>query len=171
METLTVGFSKARSKWKFFSTLIRWIEGTTFSHVFIRWNSQYLERDVIYQASGSAVNFQEGKRFDSINETVYKFDILLSDSTRKKVVQFAMDQAGSPYSLKQLLGLLIAKVSKLLGFKPLNPLKDGRSSYICCELVAEILAELGHKMPQDLDDITPKDVFEFLNKRLGNTNG
>jgi hypothetical protein len=171
METLTVGFSKARSKWKFLSTLIRWADQAPFSHVFIRWNSAYLERDVIYQASGSAVNFQEGKRFDAINETLYKFDILLSDSTRKRVMQFAMDQAGAPYSLKQLLGLSISKLSKLIGFKILNPFKDGRSHYICCELVAEILAELGYKMPEDLDDITPKDVFEFLNKRLGNSNG
>jgi hypothetical protein len=165
MQTLTIGFSKAKSKWKILSTLIRWLEGTEFSHVFIRWNSEYLQRDVIYQASGSMVHFMEGKRFDSINQTVDKFDILLSDATRKKVIQFAMDQAGAPYSVKQLVGLGLAKLMNSLGFKGSNPFKDGRSHYICCELVAEVLIELGYSISQNLDEITPKDIYELLSSK------
>jgi hypothetical protein len=161
MELLTIGFSKPR-KFKIGSWLIRWSEKTSFSHIYIQWSSQFLEREIIYQASQSMVHFIEGKRFNEINQTLYKFDILLNSSTKKKVIQYAMDRAGVKYSYKQLLGLSIAKILNLLGFKASNPLKDGRSGYVCCELVAEVLIELGFVMPQDLDDITPKDVFDYL---------
>lgn len=164
MAKLIIGFSKPKG-FRIVSKLIRWVDGVPFSHTYIRWYSTFFDRDIIYQASGSAVNFMEGKRFDSSNDTIDVFEFDINDNTHIKIIQFAMDNSGIKYSIKQLIGLGIVRLVSLLGFQIKNPFSNGRSSYVCVELVSQVLIDyLNYNINKDLDEMTLKDAYDLLKK-------
>lgn len=163
-----IGFSRPRSKFLIISWLIRAVERTNYSHVYIRWKSDWLDRDIVYEASGTMVHFLEGKRFDKKAECVHLFKVDCSDEARKKIIQFAMDNAGASYGIKQLLGIGIVKLMRIFGKDIKNPFSDGKSTWVCSELAGEALKELGHKIPICRDNLTPKDIFTILNENVPN---
>ncbi len=88
-----------------------------------------------------------------------EFPINVSDEVHKKALQFAVDKAGTPYSIKQLFGILIYMVTGKIIFK------DGRSSYVCSELAGQMLNEdFGIGVSKDLDIIIPRDIYEIMDK-------
>lgn len=165
--SIMVGFSRPKKhSFPIFSWLIRLIEWTPYSHCYIRWGSEWLERDVVYEASGTMVHFKEGKRFDDKVEVVHLFEIECSSDTRKKVIQKAMDFSGAPYGLKQVAGILLVKMARWIGCDLKNPFSDGNKTWVCSEIVAEILEELGVEFSVSKDNVTPRDLFEGLNSKL-----
>lgn len=165
MDTLIIGFSKSKKKFAIYSWLICWVEGTPFSHAYIRWYSNALQRDIIYQASGTMVNFCGRKVFDEHHRVVEEFQIEVSPEAKQKVVQFAIDNAGVPYGTKAALGIGLVRFMKLFGKTITNPFRDGKTTYVCSELVADILIEaLGQKLDQGIDDIGPKTLYEYAKK-------
>jgi hypothetical protein len=165
MEKIIVGFSKPSKNIKFpiVSWAIRLIERTPYSHVYIRWYSDSLERDIVYQASGTMVNFVGMNVFSEHAEPVHEFEIECSKETIKKTKQFAIDKAGYPYGVKQIVGILFVKIASLFGKKIKNPFADGGRTYVCSELVAEILKEkFGIKIEEDLDAAGPKYVCSAM---------
>jgi len=156
MKTVSIGFSRP-SKWKLLSWIIRKVQGTDYSHVYLRFHSDSLDRDLIYQASGLQVNFVGKTLFEKDHIAVKEFDLQISDEAHKKALQFAVDTAGMPYSIKQLFGILVYSLTGK------RVLQDGRSAYVCSELVAQMLSEdLGITITKDLDIVTPKDVYNIL---------
>lgn len=165
MDSLIVGFSKPRSKIAILSKLIRLVQGTEFSHVYVAWDSEWLDTRIIYEASGSMVHFIDQDRFNQKVIVVHEVSIPISKECKKKVVRFAMHKASSPYSVKQLGKIFLYKVLTSLKLPCSWLKKDDRVSYVCSELVSQILIEcLGEKMDQDLDVITPADVYRNIRR-------
>ena len=170
MKTIYVGFSKPRSGFQPFAWAIRLWEGTEYSHVYIRMPSTFLATDVIYQASGMAVNMMSFERFNGHAEVIKEFAFFIDESTERSLLQSAMAHLGASYSIKQIAGMVLARVYQLIGWddgSKRNPLTDGRAAYVCSELAAEVLTQyLGADIKQDLDLVTPKDIYEVV-ERLG----
>lgn len=163
MDKLYIGFSKPKNnKFPIFSWAIRLVENTPYSHVYIKWHSDYLERDIIYQASGSSVNFMEGSYFNNKAETLYEYEINIPNKSSKIAKQKAMDYSNRPYGIKQIFGILIVKIAKLFNKEIKNPFSDGKATWVCSEIVANILIELGYNINISLDNVTPKDIYNFL---------
>lgn len=159
-ELIYIGFSKARGTFPILSWLIRLIEQTPYSHVYLRIPSTWLQTDTYFQASGLMVNFMGPDVFAKNAQVVEEFPIWITPETKKKIWQFAIRNAGKPYSIKQLPGIGIIKLGRLFGQNWNNPFKDGRASYICVELIAELLIEyLGASITKDLDSIGFKETY------------
>lgn len=167
MEQIIVGFSKSTKKFAWFSWLIRWIDKTEYSHVYIKFYSKSLERDIIYQASGSQVNFVGTKIFLTHNKIISEYSINIDSEIRKKMIQKAIDNSGIPYGIKEVLGLGLVRFSSIFGKKIQNPFRDGANTFVCVELIAQDLKEAGLLNIEDTESITPRDL-EPLIKELNN---
>lgn len=167
MKKLTIGFSKARSKWAVISWLIRKVEGSAYSHVYVKFHSDSLERDLVYQASKTMVNFMGTEVFNEEAETVETYTLDLSDEAYKHILQYAIDNAGKPYGVKALLGMGLVKLMGLFGKKIKNPFKDGSSAYVCLELVGVILWIIGEiESIEDLESMGLKEFHDLFMKGL-----
>lgn len=109
MRKLIVGFSKPKSFWKPFAWLIRLYEQTEFSHVYIKHYSEKYDLDLIYQASGSQVNFMSRKQFDSHALSLYEYAFDVTDQEFDSYMKWAIENAGAPYSLKKIFEILFKK--------------------------------------------------------------
>lgn len=159
---IVIGFSK-RKGFAPISKLIMQVEGTTHSHVYLQTLSNSLDRDLIYQASGSSVNFSGLRVFNQHNTTVTEYMLFITKEQQTKILQKAVDTVGTKYGAKQLVGMGIVRIAKRLGIKIKNPWGDGRATYICSELVAEIFKDvLQLDFTQDLDSVGPKELEQFL---------
>jgi hypothetical protein len=140
------------------SWLIRLIEGTKFSHVYVRHDTKY-GTGLVYQASGLAVNFMSEEIFLEKNEVVDEFNFDITDDAFSRYISFAIKTVGKSYGFKQLLGLFLVSV---FGLKK-NPFPSGRSDYVCSELVGDILMEIGKfsYSSELLDRLTPRDIYKF----------
>jgi hypothetical protein len=166
MAKIIFGFSRPIEK-KILSSAIMKVDDVDFSHAYIKLWSEKYNRYLIYQASGLQVNFVNQEIFESHNVAVHEFEVEVSDETRTIVMQYAIDRCGMPYSIKELFGFLLVKINSCFGKTIKNPFGDGNRSYVCSELVAEIIREcLGKQLPKDPDDMTPKDLCLFLRARL-----
>lgn len=164
-KSIIVGFSRPPNKFVPFSDAIRFILGTPFSHVYLKFKVDSFDRVLIYQASGLAVNFMAEQRFLAKEIIVAEFQFEVLEATFNETMQFAIDQVGVPYGILQIFGILYTKALGLIGIRVKNPFPNGRSNYVCSELVAQILKEImGLDVEYDLDLITPKEIFEFLQK-------
>lgn len=162
-ETIYIGFSKARGRFPILSWLIRAIEGTKYSHTYLRIPSAWLQRNFYFQASSVMVNFMGAKYFDEHAEVVEEFPIRVSPETKKKIWQYCIDNAGKPYSVKQLPGIGIVLLGKALGKDWKNPFSDGRSMVVCVEAIADLMEEtLGTDIKEDLDSIGLKELHPYV---------
>lgn len=169
MEKIYIGFSRPKGWFEPFSWLIRLSQWTSYSHVYIRIPSASIGRDIVYQASGLAVNFIGSQRFQTKEIIVKEFPINVSPESKTKVLQFSVDSAGAPYGIKDVLGIAWVLLNSYVGRKVANPFKDGTTSFVCSEFVGDILKnDLGAQLP-DPESIDPKTVYEFLMKnQVGN---
>lgn len=166
MEKLIIGFSRPK-KWKPFAWLIMKGYGTNYDHVYVKFHSDYYDRDIIYQASSVMINFMGTKVFENDNIIVKEFSVDMTSDTKRDLMKFAIDNAGKPYSMKEVLGLAIVRIAELLGKKIENPFKTGTDEYVCSVLGAYILENFGGTdVPGDFENVTPKMLYEFLLTKL-----
>lgn len=164
MGKIIVGFSRPK-KWKPFAWAIMKVLGTPYDHVYIKFYSDSLQRNVIYQASKSMINFMGTAVFESDNIIVKEFEVAITPENRIKLMQFAVDNAGKPYSFKEVLGLAWVKICSLFGKKIGNPFKAGTDEYVCSVLADYILENFTDKnAPGDFEDSDPRYLYEFLSK-------
>lgn len=172
MRKVYIGFSTPQKPYKLFSLLIRLYERTPYSHVYLRFPWIGGKTDLIYQASGTAVNFVGRDIFYASNKIIKEYELEVTDDAWLSALVWAANNAGKPYSLRQIFGIIIFNLQKRLGFKhPKNPFSDGRYAYVCSELVASLLIDC-FDIPLDqsfLDTLTPKDIDLFLKSYLKNT--
>lgn len=144
-----------------YSWLIRAIEGTPFSHVYV-WHETKYNVPIVYQASGHAVNFMSGNLFREHNEVVHEFAFEVSDLAFESYMLFALLNVGRPYSLKQAFGILLMRLFDLKR----NPFSNGRALFICTELVAVILNELmKFKLEENFyDRAGPMDIYKICER-------
>lgn len=159
---LYVGFSRPR-KWKILSWLIMTSFNSPFSHVYIKLYASKYDRWLIYQASSTMVNFMNLTTFKEEAQVVHETQIEVSQETNSKILQFAIDNCGKPYGVKEIFGLAWVRINYWLGREIKNPLADQDRSLVCSELASLIIRNcLGVQLPKDPDDMTPVDVYELL---------
>lgn len=162
MITVKIGFSRPKS-WKPFAALIMFAYDIPYDHVYIKFHSNSFDRDVIYQASSIMVNFMSPVIFEQNNLVIKEFSLEISDPNYKSMIQFAIDNAGKPYGIKQCFGLAIVRIYELLGKRIKNPFADGGATYVCCELGEYIIEEFDNiKLPFDQDTVNPKEFYDFM---------
>jgi hypothetical protein len=166
---LIVGFSRPKKK-KILSSLIMAVEQTNYSHVYVKFYSKTYDRYLIYQASGTQVNFVGSCLFDNKNEVVQEFNISVDSSSFKEMITFCIDNAGVAYGVKQLAGIAIVKFGKFIGKNLSNPWRDNKQTYVCSELVGYILKDYANiHVDLKMDDLSPKDIHNILNKMHSDT--
>lgn len=158
MNAFIVGFSKPKSKLAFFSHLIRLCEKTKFSHAYVKVYSTKYDRWLVYQASGSMVNFMNVEEFEKKNISIEEYPINIDEKTRTEIMQFAIDNVGKPYALAEVFGILFYRLTGLR-----NPFAKGRNAYKCTELLAAILINVfGLNIKENLDNIGLNKVREYV---------
>lgn len=162
-DNIIIGFSKPK-KFHILSWLIQKIDRTEFSHVYLKIHSKSIQRDLIYQASGLSVNFCGIRIFNDKNESIIEFIIIITPEEKIEILKLAVDLAGKPYGMKELIGIGIVRFLGLFNKKIKNPYADGSKTYICSELAATILLKLNFKF-EELDSVTPKEIYEKLSKK------
>lgn len=163
MATIIVGFSRPRKFFAPFSWLIRLIDWTPYSHTYIKFYSQKYDCWLVYQASGLFVNFFGPSAFAREALVIEEFDLEIDDATMISVVKFAIQTAGVPYGVTEIVGIGWVKFMAFFGKKIRNPFRNGKFTFICSELVAEILVQhLGVQIQEDVETMTPKDVYNYV---------
>lgn len=166
MSKIYIGFSRPKDGFKPFSSLIRLMLCTPYSHTYIKFYSETYDRNLIYQESGSQINFISEKAFNEIEIITDEFEIEVTSETKQKTVQYAIDNLGIPYGILQIIGIGYYMLQKRLGKNPdSNIFTDGPMKMVCSELVGRILIEIGLTINENPDIITPKDIYEFLEKQ------
>ncbi len=155
-----IGFSRPVHKpIPIFSWLIRLVENTKFSHVYLEFKLSQLDRRMIYEAAGTEVRLIERSNWDKHAESleVYTFSIDLDQFVRLQ--KLIVDSLGNKYGIKQLFGIAIAKLFRLKK----NPLSGGKGEAVCSEVVSRVMVDiLNYRIDKDFDLITPKDVKNIL---------
>ncbi len=160
MDTIIVGFSKPAAFFEPFSWLIRLATWSPFSHAYIRYENSYADRNEIFQASGLVLNFIGETLFDTKEDIYAEFSIPISEATKLKTIQFAIDNVGKPYAMGQIVGFPIVWFMGLFGKKINNPFYSG-GNYFCSELVCDVLNEI-NGTTLDSSVMTPKDAYTYL---------
>lgn len=152
MEKIYIGFSTHPGS--LLSKTIQLVEGSKYSHVYIRRNSKYGE--YVYQASGLQVNFMNADIFRQQAVIVEEYEFELPENKRDALLTFFIKYAGASYELKSLFKILAILAAKRIAWD-LKFQGDGTKEFICSELGAffsETILEI--PIEGDLDFITPK---------------
>lgn len=154
---ISIGFSKPKT-WKPFAWAIQKIEGTEYSHIFITWHCEAINRRKVFEAVGSGVRILNNVVFKEHAKIVKLYNFEVTEEQLFEIEQWAHDQTGMPYGYKAIVGLCIMRafnafnrIFKIKGRQG-NPFKDGLYSQVCVELGARVLVKLGKKMPIDVEN-------------------
>lgn len=162
MPRVEVGFVAPKAKLVPMSWLIRLCEGTRFSHAYIKVESKSLSRALVYQATGSGVYFIGETAFNDHYNLVEQYEFEVSDEAKTKLLQWAIDTSGKPYGIRQVIGLALQRACRLVGIKIRNPFANGSQAYVCTELVANALEELGMDIGMSLDEVGLVELAEYV---------
>ena len=158
MKKITIGFSKSIINFPVWSWLIRWYLKTPYSHVFIKFYSENIERELIYESVGKqGVRFINKSNWEKKSKLVKEYKIEINDDNYKKILQWCIDNSGEEYALYQNIGVVISDILKLNK----NPAKKGMN---CSEAIYYILKLEGYKIDKEPNLITPKDIDELLSR-------
>lgn len=163
-----VGFSKSSIKIPLLSWVIQKIEDTPYSHTFIKFQKED-GTWWIYEASVSGVRLVPNSEFLSHNKMVMEYETELLENEKNKLISFITTTNHIKYGYLQLFGMAIAVLFRLNK----NPFDDKDETYVCSELVSEVLESvLDASFSAEQDLISPKIVQNWLenNKRFGKNN-
>lgn len=159
MRTIYVGFSSPKS-WKIGSASIKaWIK-KPYSHVFVAWKSDYFSRVLVYHAAHGNVHFLSLDRLLQENVIVRLFKLEVSEEQYAKLVTKCIDLAGEQYGYSELLKIIVKDLCDSVGIQ-CKIIKNDRG-YICSELLAELLLDLGAAFERPTFIIRPDHIEEAL---------
>ena len=160
INTITIGFSRPKGQlFPIGSWLIRLHQRTPYSHCYLRFYSESLNRTLVYEAVGGGVRFVSKSLWDEKAEELESFTLQVKKCNATTLLQYCVDYAGYEYGMMQNIGLFLANV---FGWKS-NPWKSGKN---CSEAIADLLEMEGYEFGKSNDLVSPKDVYEVLkNKR------
>lgn len=162
MRKIVLGFSRP-IKLSIFAKAIMWADNLDYDHVYVKWTWNSIERDIIYQASKLAVNFESNVTFDGHAVAVEEYELEISDECFKNIMQFCMDNSNKPYGIKEIIGFVWVKLLGFVGIKTHNPFPTHGNSFICSKIGAEVLALCNVvKINQSYDDIDPLALNEII---------
>jgi hypothetical protein len=161
---IKIGFSSPiNHPFPILSWAIKTIYNTPYSHCYLKFHSDSLERDIIYEAVGVGVRFVGANLWSQHAEVIKEFEIDLSSDQYTELMRFCIDHAGIEYGKVQVLGIYAAKLFRMRE----NPFKNDDSLEVCSEIIGRILEQLGYEFNKSLDLISPKDIFEELDSKKG----
>jgi hypothetical protein len=160
MNTIIIGFSRPKAWLRPFSWVIRLVTWAPYSHTYIRYDNAYTDRSIVFQASGLVVNFMGQTMFDTEEDIYAEFSVPVSAATKLLVIQNATDKVGSPYGVGQIVGFGWVLFMRIFGKKVNNPFAS-TSSFVCSELVADLLNEMNGST-LDSSTMTPKDIYNYV---------
>lgn len=158
MKKIVVGFSTPQ-KFKIHAWLIMKIDQAPFDHTYLKFHSESLNRDIIYQAVGKGVQFVGKTLFDTKSKSIEEFEIEVEDDDYTKMMCFCVDNAGIPYGFIQVIGAGIVKILSKFGKHIENPFNVGLTNEFCSEVVLRCLNKVDSKnFNLKAENITPKDL-------------
>lgn len=151
MKTIILGFSR-RKDFNLFSILIRLCTRSQASHTYVRIPIPEYQDNMIFQASGLVVNYQYYGLFLQKETIVEEYEIPISDEQYLKSEKFRITEAGKPYSMKEIFGLLWVLLMRQFGKKISNPFSEGDHAYICVDVGADQIGydDSGNLSQEDL---------------------
>jgi hypothetical protein len=163
MKQITIGFSRACTNFPVFSWLIMAVQRTPYSHVYLKYQDEFLGQPMYFQASHTLVNSMSEPVFLAQETVVQEFTFTISDEMFQATLKNAANQAGKPYGILEILGLAIMELAMAINVRVQNPVADAGSTWICDQLIAYLLSMcMDVKLPMPLNDMTPKDVFALV---------
>lgn len=153
MNTIIIGFSRARSIWKVGSTIIAASEKRDYSHVYIRYTDIVTGVELVCQASHGYVNEVSWEIFKEDNIIVEEYDLQTTAAQTHEILTYLKQNLGKPYSKLQLVVIAIKKL-----FRISLKLRDGDKTFICSELGAKVCKFKNIIINDDLDLETPSDL-------------
>lgn len=163
MKQITIGFSRANTTFPIFSWLIMAVQRTNYSHVYLKYQDEFLEQPMYYQASHTLVNSMSEAVFLAQETVVQEFTFNVSDASFLACRKFAAAQSGKPYGTMEICGLALCEIAMIANIKIDNPVKDAGTTWICDQLIAELLATCENvKLPMPIDNMLPKDMFALV---------
>jgi hypothetical protein len=142
------------------SYLIRLVECTSYSHVYLSWQSSS-GPEIAYEAAGSKIRFLNKEIFDKQAETLHTFTYELSRDEYRQLIKFCMTNVGIDYGNLQIVGMALVRIFNLKK----NPFSDGRASQVCSETVAYFLQDILKKeIDFPVEIAGPKHLYNYLIK-------
>ena len=144
------------------------VEGTEYSHVFVTWHCDNIDRRKVFEAVGSGIRILSNHNFKKDAEVVELYHFYVDDATLFKIEQEAHDMTGKPYGFKALMGLCIMRVfnffNRALRLKGRqgNPFKDGDYSQVCVEAAGMILKKMVTKLHDLFEDFGLKEMNSLV---------
>lgn len=165
MNKIVVGFSRPKNGFQPFSWLIRLAYWSQFSHAYVRFELEKIDRNIVFQASGMNVNFISDINFNNKEFVFKEFTFPIDIGKKKELLQFAIDQLGKPYSIKGIFGMGLVRIGELLHIKIDNPFKYDQTQDFCSEMTAYIAENFaGIVIDQPVANLAPKDLYTILDK-------
>lgn len=184
-----IGFSRARSPLKIFSTLIRWAETPkTFnplswfklyhsSHCF----TLYPRNDrrpffIVNEAAGFFVRFMSEKYFLEHSKITKLYLVSLPEIIYDAMKTEGEEWAGAPYALWENLGILFVRIAHFFGINIRNPFGQGKTALKCSEMIlintilrlpnvnegllrSFVRIDFRKELPRDMDTFGVRDLF------------
>lgn len=145
------------------SYLIKLIEGTPFSHAYIALRVEP-GINVIYEANTLGLHFKSYRHFKIDNTIIKEYPLQIDNEQYNDLLSFLFNDSGKPYSVYQLIGILVYRIGKVFG-KTWKITRDGTTQQVCSEVIAGILHVIDPSFVVDFDYATPKDLYQYLEKR------
>jgi len=160
MKQISIIFSTS-TKFSAFSSLIRWVLKTPFSHCAVKMTDGDTGQIVYYQASGLEVNCVCEEEFLNVETIVYQKDVQISDAAYVAGKTFAIAQLGKPYSVLTIFGFACQLMLAALGIKISNPEANNGSQWVCSQFAAAYI-EACDNITLDVRNMTPKALYDTM---------
>lgn len=168
MPELTVGFSTHKKR-NIFSSLIKAVDHTDYSHVFIGYSPFADDKSAIavFHAAKTMLHFRDWESFDKENDIKHMFSLVVTDEDIRSINRFCLKNSGIKYGLLGVFGVSLVKLLSGIGIKAHNPFADKSKTFWCSELVYNILKTIS--LSDLIEDRNPEDesvkwLYDLLNK-------
>lgn len=141
------------------SKLIRFFQGSEFSHSFVEWNNAWYDSELIYEAKGLS-SYIINKKYLSGN-TIYEFEADVTDEKYYEIMKYIHGDVGVEYAWKEMIGYAVKRIFSIVGIKIKNPFpQKGR---VCSESCGDIAVRFFGVSPDiGYDDMDLNWLFEKL---------
>lgn len=158
-----IGFSKSSGKFPIFSWLIQLFQRVNYSHAYLRLYIEAFNVDMIFQASGLEVNLVPYEEFLTKELVIKEYPLEITNKQYKDIIDFIISKLGQPYSILQIINTFSYILIKKNFFT-----NNEITGWDCSKLIADLLKEkLAYSITEDLDIITPKDLYNYLESKNG----
>ena len=164
MDKVIIGFCHSDPR-PIGSRIISMIEGTPYSHTYVKFYSESLKRNIIYHATLDKLHFLSEHSFRKHVKVVHEFELEVTKEQKIEGLRYCVDMAGREYGIRQIVGMLFVRlVHRLTGKRMMNPLSDGEATQVCSETIYYVIEQMIPNANIDMDPEFdgPKEIFKWL---------